>query len=77
MTDIESAVEGAFGFVLAIRDARHGLSFWSNAHGFGPLFAATVFSEDEAGRFDKPIADDEPEWLALPTPLALHAGDPL
>ena len=25
--------------------------------------------EAEAARFDKPIADDEPEWLALPAPM--------
>jgi hypothetical protein len=63
--------EGADGFVLAIRHPEHGLSFWNNETGFGRLATATVFSEDEAGRFDKPIADDEPEWLAMPAPLRL------
>jgi hypothetical protein len=61
--------EGADGFVLAIRDAEHGLSFWNNADGFGRLAAATVFSEAEAANFDMPIADDQPEWLAMPAPL--------
>ncbi|KRB93237.1 hypothetical protein [Sphingomonas sp. Root720] len=64
-----AAVEGAFGFVLATRDHAHGLSFWNNAYGFGPLFNATVFSEAEAGLFDVPIADIEPQWLAMPVPL--------
>jgi len=29
-----------------------------------------VFSEAEAANFDIPIADDQPEWLALPAPLS-------
>lgn len=66
---LDGAVDGAFGFVLATRDRQHGLSFWNNSYGFGPLFNATVFSEAEAATFDVPIADDEPEWLALPAPL--------
>lgn len=66
-------VDGAFGFVLAIRDHRHGLSFWNHAYGFGPLFNATVFGEAEAAMFDLPAADDQPEWLALPAPL--EAGE--
>lgn len=65
----DTAADGAFGFVLATRDREHGLSFWSNADGFGALFNATVFSEAEAVCFDVPIADDQPEWLALPAPL--------
>lgn len=65
----DSAADGAYGFVLATRDRAHGLSFWSNEHGFGPLFNATVFSEGEAGTLEVPIADDEPEWLAMPAPL--------
>ena len=59
--------EGRSGFVLATRDRDHGLSFWSNETGFGRLAEATVFSEAEAAEFDKPIAADEPEWLACPT----------
>ena len=65
----DDAVDGAFGFVLATRDATHGLSFWSIEFGFGPLFNATVFSEQDAAAFDVPIAHDEPEWMALPSPL--------
>lgn len=61
--------EGADGFVLVIRDAGHGLSFWNSDSGFGRLAAATVFSEAEAAKFDVPIADDQPEWLAMPAPL--------
>ena len=68
MTAPPNAVEGPYGFVLATRDGVHGLSFWNNDFGFGPLFNATVFDEDEAAAFDLPIADDEPEWLALPAP---------
>ncbi len=66
----DAAAEGEFGFVLATRDPAHGLSFWNNDYGFGPLFNATVFSEAEAAEFSVPIADDEPEWLALPAPLS-------
>lgn len=70
MTDLaNAAVEGAFGFVLAIRDRTHGLSFWNEVYGFGPLFNATVFTEAGATVPDIPIADDEPEWLAMPAPL--------
>ncbi len=70
MTDPDTAaVEGAFGFVLATRDLAHGLSFWNEAYGFGPLFNATVFTEAGAAVLDVPIADDEPEWLAMPAPL--------
>lgn len=60
--------DGAGGLVLAIRDDKHGLSFWNHEYGFGRLPRATVFREDEAARFDKPIANEEPEWLALPRP---------
>lgn len=66
---LDAAADGAFGFVLATRDREHGLSFWNNTSGFGALRDATVFSEDEAGASDLPIADDEPEWLTIPTPL--------
>lgn len=61
--------EGVDGFVLATASAEHGLSFWNNIDGFWGLATATVFTEAEAARFDKPIADDEPEWLALPAPI--------
>ena len=65
----ESAADGAYGFVLATRDRTHGISFWNKVYGFGPLFNATVFSEAEAPAFEMPIADDQPEWLAMPAPL--------
>ena len=68
--EIRDPDEAVDGFVLALADREHGLSFWNNEHGFGRLALATVFSEDEAGRFDKPIAHAEPEWLAMPAPLA-------
>ncbi len=68
MTAVPNAVDGAYGFVLAKRDAVHGLSFWNNDFGFGPLFNASVYDEKEAAKCDLPIADDEPEWLALPAP---------
>lgn len=63
--------DGADGFVLAIRDPVHGLSFWNREAGFGRLSDATVFSETQAATIDKPIANDEPEWLAAPRPLAV------
>lgn len=61
--------EGADGYVLATRNGEHGLSFWNSKDGFGSLARATVFSEAEAAKFDLPIADDQPEWLAIPAPL--------
>ncbi len=63
--------EGADGFVLTIRHAEHGLSFWNDIDGFERLSRARIFSEAEAGKFDMPIANDEPEWLAMPAPLRL------
>lgn len=63
--------EGADGFVLAIRHTEHGLSFWNHIDGFDRLTRARVFSEAEAASFDVPIANDEPEWLAMPAPLRL------
>jgi hypothetical protein len=63
--------EGADGYVLATSNAEYGLSFWNNEEGFGSLARATVFSEAEAAKFDIPIADDQPEWLAMPAPLRL------
>lgn len=63
--------EGADGFVLAVCDPQHGLSFWNDAAGFGPLSRARVFSEAEAANHDMPIAHDQPEWIAMPAPLRL------
>lgn len=58
------------GLVIAIRDEEEGLLFWNTDTGFGSLETATVYSEAEALRCDLPIANDQPEWLAMPAPLA-------
>lgn len=63
--------EGADGFVLAVRHAEYGLSFWNDTDGFDRLARARIFSEAEAANFDVPIANDKPEWLAMPAPLRL------
>ena len=62
---------GGYGFVLAIRDPQHGLSFWNDDTGFDRLSRARVFSEAEAANHDVPLAHDQPEWLAMPEPLRL------
>lgn len=62
--------EGVDGYVLTIRDPEEGMLFWNNDSGFGELATATVFSEAEANGYDIVIADDQPEWLDLPPPLA-------
>ena len=61
--------EGADGFVLATRDAEHGLSFWTYADAFDRLARARVFSEAEAASFDVQITNAGAEWLAMPAPL--------
>ena len=61
--------EGADGFVLATRDAEHGLSFWADADGFDRLARARVFSEAEAASFDLQVANAGAEWFAMPAPL--------
>lgn len=58
------------GMIIATRDAEEGLLFWNSKTGFGSLETATVFSEAEAANYDLPIANDQPEWLAMPAPLA-------
>lgn len=63
--------EGADGFVLAIRDPVHGLSFWNDTDGFDRLATARVFSETEAANFIVPIAGAQSEWLTMPAPLPL------
>lgn len=70
--EIRGEGEAVDGHVLAIRDREHGLSFWNKEFGFGRLEVATVFSEAEAANYDKPIAHDEPEWPAMPTPLSFR-----
>lgn len=54
--------------VLATCSKENGLDFWNNTDGFGPLSEATVFTPAEAGNFNVPIANDEPEWLTMPAP---------
>ena len=61
--------EGARGYVLATGDLEHGLSFWNTKDGFGRLANATVFTDRDAANLDKPIANDEPEWLVLPADI--------
>lgn len=63
------AHEGADGFVLSMQSSEQGLSFWNEAKGFGRLLDATVFSKHDAAEFDVPIAECQPEWLAMPAPL--------
>lgn len=62
--------EAANGLVIAMRNPEDGLLFWNSADGFGALETATVYSEAEAMSVDLPIANDQPEWLAMPAPLA-------
>lgn len=63
--------EGADGFVLAIRDPDHGLSFWGEPSGFGRLLEAKVFSEAEAAKHIITPEQDEATWIAMPRPLRL------
>ena len=46
-----------------------GLLFWNENDGFGSLEAARVYTEEQARDVDLPIADNQPEWLALPSSL--------
>jgi hypothetical protein len=55
--------------VIAMRDDEEGLLFWNAETGFGSLETAEVYTEQEALKTDLPIADDQPEWLALPSCL--------
>lgn len=55
--------------VLAMRDDEEGLLFWNNTDGFGSLETADVFTEEQAGQMDIPIAHDQPKWIALPRGL--------
>lgn len=61
--------EGKDGFVLAARDSAGDIAFWNNDTGFGALSCATVFTEQDAKACDPVIANDEPEWMALPAQL--------
>lgn len=55
--------------VIAMRDKEEGLLFWNDNQGFGSLETAQVYTEEQALKTDLPIADDQPEWLALPSSL--------
>lgn len=55
--------------VIAMRDEEEGLLFWNDGHGFGSLETAQIYTEEQALKVDLPIADDQPEWLALPSCL--------
>lgn len=65
--------QAAARYVLSIRDPEEGLLFWNNEDGFGDLASATTFSETEAANAPAIIANDEPEWLQLPTEDHNHA----
>jgi hypothetical protein len=58
-------------FVIAMRDSEEGLLFWNSTQGFGALDAADIFSESQALSTNLPIANDQPEWLALPASLSV------
>lgn len=60
-------------FVLTTRDDEAGLLFWNETDGFGDLASATTFSEEEAKNQPAIIANDEPEWLRLPSAAYPHA----
>lgn len=48
--------------------------YWNEDTGFGPLEAATVYTDNEAGRVTV-IANDAPEWEALPRRVPpVHLG---
>jgi hypothetical protein len=70
--------EGADGYVLAVRDADHGLSFWDGQSTFGRLAAARVCSELDASNAALPAEQvQRAEWLALPPPLLSARAVPL
>lgn len=48
--------------------------YWSTEDGFGDLANASVFTEEQAKVYDLPIANDEPEWLQLPTCVYVYDG---
>lgn len=47
-----------------------GSLFWNETNGFGDLESATTFTEEEAGKYNLPIANDQPEWVQLPKQAA-------
>jgi len=56
--------------VIAMRDEEEGLLFWNDRDGFGSLESADVYTKEQALNTDLSIADDQPEWLALPSSLS-------
>ncbi|MBB6125421.1 hypothetical protein [Sphingobium subterraneum] len=66
---VHDTVHFAPKLVIAMRDPEDGLLFWNSRTGFGSLDIADVFTESQAQNTDLPIADDQPEWLALPACL--------
>ena len=66
---VHDTVHFAPKLVIATRDPEEGLLFWNSKDGFGTLDTADVFTESQALSTDLPIADDQPEWLALPACL--------
>lgn len=60
--------------VLTTSGADGETLYWNEETGFGPLEAATVYTDKEAGRVTV-IADDAPEWEALPRRVPpVHLG---
>ncbi|MDQ4422138.1 hypothetical protein OOT33_17135 [Sphingobium sp. DEHP117] len=55
--------------VLTTRNDEEGLLFWNNEYGFGALEDADIYTEAEADELGTVIADEEPEWIALPRRL--------
>lgn len=53
--------------VIAMYHEDEGLLFWNENDGFGSLDSARVYTEEQARDFGLPIADNQPEWLALPS----------
>lgn len=60
--------------VLTTSGADGETLYWNEDAGFGPLEAATVYTDNEAGRVTV-IADDAPEWELLPCRVPpVHIG---
>ena len=53
-----------------ISNTPEGSLFWNTTNGFGNLESATTFTEEEASKYDLPIANDQPEWVQLPKQAA-------
>lgn len=64
---MSALLDPARHYVIGARDKEDGLLFWSNGDGFGGLDAATVFTGIEAREAALPLADEPPDWFALPS----------